>query len=101
MKKPSPKLSPHANKPATVPSPDAALTWTDPGAVRAWIAAVRETADDLIALSREGTRRLDDRVLSRAERRRQTRAAKRSIHGLLAHAESGLARQGADSPPVG
>ncbi len=61
--------------------------WTDPDHARTWLCALREAADDLAALAREGGRRLAHRVLSRAELRRQTRAAERSVHGLLAEAE--------------
>jgi hypothetical protein len=75
----SPIAPPRAKNPATVGTPAAALTWTDPAAARAWLTAVRETADDLVALSQEGIRRVNNRVLSRAERRRQTRAARRSM----------------------
>ena len=71
--------------PGTTPSP-----FFDP---IAWLAAVHDAAEDLIALAHEGGRRLRDRVLSRAELRRQTRAAARSMRGLLAHAEAGLAPQ--------
>ncbi len=56
-----------------------------------WLRLVRGNADDLIALAREGSRRLKHRVLSRAEIGRQTRDAERCMHGLLAEAEAGLA----------
>ncbi len=71
--------------PGTTPSP-----FFEPVA---WLAAVRDAAEDLIALAHEGARRLEHRVLSRAELRRQTRAAARSMRGLLAHAEAGPAPQ--------
>ena len=68
-----------------------AFDWKDAAHVRTWLGAVREAADDLAALAREGGRRLQHRVLSRAELRRQTREAERSMRGLLAEAEAGLA----------
>ena len=72
--------------PGTTPSP-----FFQPDHALAWLAAVRDAAEDLIALAHEGGRRLRRRVLSRAELRRQTRATARSVRALLAHAEAGLA----------
>lgn len=66
------------------------VDWADPTHVRAWLGALRAAGDDLSALAREGTRRLRYRVLSRAEIRRQARAATRSLHGRLAEAEAAL-----------
>ncbi len=82
-------LEPQGSAPSS--SFPSAFTWTDPDHARTWLGAVREAADDLAALAREGGRRLAHRVLSRAELRRQTRAAERSVHGLLAEAEAALA----------
>jgi hypothetical protein len=60
-----------------------------------WLRLVRDSADDLIALAREGARRRKHRVLARAEIRRQTQEAAHSVHVLLADAEACLARRGA------
>jgi hypothetical protein len=82
-------LEPTGSAPSSLsPSP---FTWTDAAHARTWLGAVRETADDLAALAHEGGRRLKHRVLARAELRRQTREAERSLHGLLAEAEAALA----------
>jgi hypothetical protein len=47
------------------------------------LASARSHVADLAALAREGCRRSKDRVLSRAERGRQTRAAEHSLYLLL------------------
>jgi hypothetical protein len=71
-----------------------AFDFNDVAHATAWLRHVRNDADDLIALAREGARRPGHRVLARAEIRRQTREASRSVHGLLAEAEAGLSRRG-------
>jgi hypothetical protein len=78
--------------PGSTPSSScpAAFDWHDVDQARTWLLAVRDAADDLAALAREGGRRLVNRVLSRAELRRQTRDAERSVHGLLSEAEAAL-----------
>jgi hypothetical protein len=70
------------------------VDFTDPAGTAMWLRLVHNSAADLIALAREGARRRRHRVLARAEIRRQTQEAARSINGLLAEAEAGLARRG-------
>jgi hypothetical protein len=66
------------------------VRWDEPEDVRAWLARARARVADLAALAREGCRHGKDRVLSRAERGRQTRAAEHSLRMLLDAAEAGL-----------
>jgi hypothetical protein len=66
------------------------VRWDDPEDARAWLAAVRAHIADLVALAREGCRRGKGRVLSRAERGRQTRAAEHALGTLLDAADAGL-----------
>jgi hypothetical protein len=66
------------------------LRWDDPDDARAWLASARSHVADLAALAREGCRRSKDRVLSRAERGRQTRAAEHALLLLLNAADAGL-----------
>jgi hypothetical protein len=66
------------------------VRWDDPDDARAWLASARSHIADLAALAREGCRRSKDRVLSRAERGRQTRAAEHALHLLLNAADAGL-----------
>ncbi len=75
-----------------------AFHWQNADHARTWLLAVGEAADDLAALAREGGRRFSQRVLSRAELRRQTRDAERSMRGLLAEAEAALPPQGEAKP---
>lgn len=67
------------------------LRWADPADARAWLNQVRASFGDLAAAAREGSRRFKHRVLSRAELRRQRRAAERSLGALLDAAQAGLA----------
>src|SRR5262245_1017645 len=68
-------LSPAAHPPqepeGSPPSPCSIppVHWSDPTEARAWLTAARATTFDLVALAREGSRRIKHRVLSRAERR--------------------------------
>jgi hypothetical protein len=66
------------------------LRWADPADVRAWLDQGLASVADLAAVAREGSRRLKRRVLSRAELRRQARAAERSLRVLFAAAAAGL-----------
>jgi hypothetical protein len=66
------------------------VRWSDPVDVNAWLGAVRASFDDLAALSWEGSVRAKHRVLSRAELRRQTREAERSLVSLFEAADAGL-----------
>ena len=66
------------------------LRWDDPDDARAWLASARSHVADLAALAREGCRRSKDRVLSRAERGRQTRAAEHALLLLLNAGDAGL-----------
>jgi hypothetical protein len=70
--------------------PPTSFDWTNPTLLRAWLTAIRDTGDDLAALSWEGTRRVRRRVLSRYERRRRTREAEASLHKLVLAAEAAL-----------
>jgi hypothetical protein len=87
-------LEPQGSAPSS--SFPSAFNWQDLDHARAWLGAVREAAEDLAALAREGGRRLRRRVLSRAELRRQTREAEGSMRGLLAQAEAGLGAREAE-----
>jgi len=88
---PSPPVTaPTAQEPPGSPFFPSAFDWSDAAHARTWLDAVRQAGDDLAALAREGSRLHKHRVLSRAELRRQTNAAERSLHALLAQAEAGL-----------
>jgi hypothetical protein len=65
--------------------------WDDPADVRAWLNIARVIFDELAALTREGSRRLKRRVMSRAELRRQSRDVERSLLALFDAADAGLA----------
>jgi hypothetical protein len=86
---PSSSSSPSSPSPSLTSAPSAFL-WPDALHTRAWLTTVRESANDLAALAREGSRRASHRVLARAELRRQTRVAARSLRTLLAQAEATL-----------
>jgi hypothetical protein len=55
-----------------------------------WLAAARASLLDLVAAAREGARRPRERVLSRAEIRRQARDAFTSVSALLDEAATAL-----------
>ena len=87
---PAPAAAP-LEPPGSPPSPfSSTFNFKDDADAAEWLRLVRGNADDLVALAREGVRRGKHRVLARAEVRRQTREAKRCMHGLLAEAEAGL-----------
>lgn len=60
------------------------LTSTDLPDHDAWLAALRTAIDDGLAAGEDATRRLSDRVLSRAEARRNLELAEASINALFA-----------------
>jgi len=64
--------------------------WANPSEARAWLDAARATFKDLVALAREGSRRIKHRVLSRAELRRQARDAERALLALFDAADAAL-----------
>jgi hypothetical protein len=66
------------------------VRWADPADIRAWLDAAQLLFEELAALTREGSRRLKHRVMSRAELRRQRREAERALAALLEAAEAGL-----------
>ena len=72
------------------PSLPRPVRWDDRADVRAWLSRARSHIAELAALAREGSRRGKNRVLSRAERSRQTRAAESSLCTLLDAADAGL-----------
>jgi hypothetical protein len=84
---PAPSEPPGSSPSPCSPRP---LRWDDPKDARAWLAGVRTHVTDLAALAREGARRGKDRVLSRSERSRQTRAAMQSLSMLFDAADAGL-----------
>ena len=77
-------------------SPSAAPPPFRPPEPDRWLEAVRAAALDLLAAAREGARRPRKRVLSRAEIRRQARAAFAQVTALADHAADALRRP----PPV-
>jgi hypothetical protein len=68
----------------------AALAWADPAEARGWLAALREQIDDLAAAGEDATRRLAERVLSRAEARKRIEAADQAVTDLLDAAHRGM-----------
>ena len=66
------------------------VRWNDPADARRWLARTREAVSDVVALAREGTRRLKHHVMSRAERRRQLREVEDLILGLFEDADAGI-----------
>jgi hypothetical protein len=78
--------------PGSPPSPRSVppLRWADPAHARAWLTEVSLVVEDLAAAARDGSRRAKHRVLSRAERRRQARAAELKLAALLEAAAAGL-----------
>jgi hypothetical protein len=61
----------------------------------AWLAALRAAIDDALAAGEDATRRLSERVLSRAEARRKLQEAEARIEALFtsaAHPAVGLRR---------
>jgi len=59
------------------------LTSTDVRDQEAWLAALRAAVDDGLAAGEDATRRLSDRVLSRAEARRKILEAEARIEALF------------------
>ena len=92
--KPSHMPPPGANSTRPNSLPPTSFDWANPTLVRAWLTAIRDTGDDLAALSREGTRRVRRRFLSRHERRRRTREAEASLRSLVTAAEAALPTPG-------
>ena len=68
----------------------AAVSWKDPAEIHGWLGALREQIDDLVAAGDDATRRLAERVLSRAEARRRIEAAGQAIDDLIEAARRGL-----------
>lgn len=75
-----------------------AFRWDDPEDVKRWISALRSAVHDALAAGEDATRRLSERVLSRAEARRKLREAEKRIDSLLDVAES-VAPTAVDLPP--
>jgi hypothetical protein len=79
-----------------VPEPDqspeahALLVFRSTDGPDRWLAAARASLLDLVAAAREGARRPRERVLSRAEIRRQARDAFKSASALLDEAATAL-----------
>jgi hypothetical protein len=67
------------------------LRWDDPIETRAWLQEVRLFFEDLAAVGREGSRRIKDRTLSRAELERQESEAEHKLRALFEAADAGLA----------
>ena len=59
------------------------LTSTDVPDHDAWLAALRAAIDDALAAGEDATRRLSERVLSRAEARRKLQEAESRIAALF------------------
>jgi hypothetical protein len=57
---------------------------------RAWLIALRSAVEDAVSAGEDATRRPSERVLSRAEARRQLHEAERTIEHLLSLDEQGL-----------
>lgn len=68
----------------------AVLPWKDPAEIRGWLAALREQMLDLAGAGEDATRRLGERVLSRAEARRRIEEAGQAVEELLEAADRGL-----------
>jgi hypothetical protein len=60
-----------------------AVRWENPEERKRWITALRSALDDALAAGEDATRRLSDRVLSRAEARRKLHEAEKRIDTLL------------------
>jgi hypothetical protein len=71
---------------ATVPTRPlgVTLTSTDVPDHDAWLAALRTAIEDGLAAGEDATRRISDRVLSRAEARRKIQEAEARIEALFA-----------------
>ncbi len=71
---------------ATVPARplSVTLTSTDVPDHDAWLAALRPAIEDALAAGEDATRRLSERVLSRAEARRKIQEAETRIETLFA-----------------
>jgi hypothetical protein len=72
-----------------------ALDFTSPAAVLRWLAALRSCAGDIAAAGRDATLPPRDRVLSRAEARRQIDEGEQAIKRLI---EVGYAGMGETMP---
>ena len=68
------------------------VRWDDPEEVKLWILSVRNTVEDALGAGDDASRRIRDRVLSRAEVRRKLTTAGYAFEALIGAAESGLAR---------
>ena len=68
----------------------AILCFTDREQMRAWVNAVQDAFSDTLAVGNDATRPLRERVLSRAEAKRQLCEAESCIKKLLRVAESAL-----------
>lgn len=66
------------------------LCLTDPEQMRAWVSAVQDAFNDTLAAGNDATRPLRERVMSRAEAKRQLDEAQSSMKKLLGVAESAL-----------
>ncbi len=67
------------------------LPWKDPAEIRGWLAALREQMLDLASAGEDATRRLGERVLSRAEARRRIEEAGQAVDDLIEAAHRGMA----------
>jgi hypothetical protein len=92
----APLDAPPATQGAAAESAARPLRWGDPAHARDWLTAARDAFDDLAAAAREGSRRRKDRVLSRAEVRRQGRDAESRLTALFEAAEAGLLAEKGD-----
>ena len=70
------------------------LTSTDVPDHVAWLSALRAAIDDALAAGEDATRRLSERVLSRAEARRKLREAEVRIAALFESERRGWAAEG-------
>jgi hypothetical protein len=78
------------NMPKSDRLPHSILCFTDRQQMRAWVNAVQAAFSDTIAAGNDATRPVRERVLSRAEAKRQLCEAENSIKKLLRVAESAL-----------
>jgi hypothetical protein len=67
-----------------------AVRWEDPAEVERWLGALQDNVAEVQAAARDRVRKKRERVLSRAEARRQVRAAGRAIARLFEAAQAGL-----------
>lgn len=83
---------------SNVPKPPAGGERTDPPSFRlddsmlvcAWLGSLREHVLDAVAAGEDATRRIQRRVLSRAEARRKLRAAEQALLGMIEAAEQAV-----------